>query len=93
MNRQKTKDFVTEKGIVTLKADKTEDSPEIDALLVELGNNARTIPFYAIFPRGGGEPILMSNLITQDQVLEALKKASTSDASEELAATSSLPKR
>ena len=93
MNRQKTKDFVTENGIVTIKADKTEDSPEIDQLLTELGNNAGAIPFYAIYPRGGGEPIVLSNIITQGQLLNALKKAKSSDAAEELAAASTSRQR
>ena len=57
--------------MVAIKADKTQESPEIDQLLVELGNTGRGIPFYAVYPGRGGDPITFDGLITQQQVLDA----------------------
>ena len=48
MDADVTREFITNNNIVAIKADKTTDSPDIDALLVKLGNHAKAIPFYAI---------------------------------------------
>jgi len=59
------KDFVEANDIVMMKADMTRKSPEIDELLVKLGNRTKQIPFYAIFPAGrANEPIVMDGLYT-----------------------------
>ncbi len=39
-----------------LKADNTNAQPEIEALLRELGNEARGLPYYALFIPGQDEP-------------------------------------
>jgi thiol:disulfide interchange protein len=71
--------LVEELGIVTLKADKTREAPEVDALLKELGNTSGGIPFYAIFPGNGGRPILHDkSLLTQGQIAEMLRQAGPS---------------
>ena len=64
--------------VVTLKADKTGDAPEVDQLLVELGNSGRAIPFLAIYPADGGRPITLEGPITPWQVFSALNKAGAS---------------
>ena len=59
--------FVEANDIVMMKADKTKKSdwPEIDELLIILGNPSRQIPFYAIFPAGRpNDPIVMDGLYT-----------------------------
>ena len=78
MNRAEVAKRVAELKVVTLKADKTQKSPEIDQLLLELGNAGRVIPFYAIYPGRGGEPITFGGLITQQRVLDALQQAGPS---------------
>ena len=75
LNRTEVAKRVQQLDAVTLKADKTQASPEIDQLLVELGNAGRVIPFYAVFPGRGGEPITFGGLISQQQVLDALDQA------------------
>lgn len=60
-------------GVKTLKADKTNSSPEIDQLLVELGNTTTAIPYYAVYPADGGAPIIMEGPITPWQVIGALR--------------------
>ncbi|QDU97779.1 protein-disulfide reductase DsbD family protein [Lignipirellula cremea] len=84
LNTKLIKDAVEERGVVTLKADKTSSisSEAIDSLLQELGNVDKGIPFLAIYPAGGGKPILMKGQIYQQSVLSALEQASAAPATE-----------
>jgi len=78
LNRIDVKKQLDQLRAVAIKADKTQKSPEIDQLLVELGNAGRVIPYYAIYPGHGGDPITFGGLITKQQVLDALEKAGPS---------------
>jgi len=78
LNRIAVKKLVAQLGAATLKADKTQSNPEIDKLMLELGNKGRVIPFYAVYPGHGGEPITFGGLISQQQVLDALEQAGAS---------------
>ena len=79
MNRQATRDLVEKNRVITLQAHTNKDSlEEIQTLMDELGNTGHGIPFLAIFPAGGGEPITFDGPITQQMVLDALKKAGKS---------------
>ena len=78
MNRWETKRLINKNDVIALKADKTQPAPDVDALLLELGNAGRAIPFVAIYPADGGPPQTMDGLITLEQVLEALKQAGPS---------------
>ena len=77
MDRDVTRDFIEAHGIVAIKADKTKDSPAIDALLVELGNDAKAIPYVAIYPAGAGQqPITLDGVFASpDPILKALGQA------------------
>ena len=77
MDADVTRAFITNNNIVAIKADKTTDSPDIDALLVKLGNHAKAIPFYAIYPAGQPDkPIVLDGVFASpDRVMEALRKA------------------
>jgi thiol:disulfide interchange protein len=79
LNTAATKELVQQNDVVTLKAD-TGDGPtdQIHALMDELGNPGHGIPFLAIFPGGGGNPITLSGPVRQKTVLEALEKAGPS---------------
>lgn len=78
MNRTNVVKRLAELKAVALKADKTQKSPEIDQLLLDLGNAGRVIPFYAIYPGSGGEPITFGGLISQQRILDALEQAGPS---------------
>ena len=78
MNKLTTLSIVKRNGVKTLKADKTVDNPDIDQLLVDLGNMTRAIPFYVIYPGDGGAPITMDGLITPWRVFRALQQAGPS---------------
>ena len=75
MNTINTKLIVDENEIITLVADKTHDNDEIDDLLIALGNEAKAIPFYAIYPADGQPPITLDGLVSESQIIEALKEA------------------
>jgi thiol:disulfide interchange protein len=78
LNTSDVKAVVEKNGVVAIRADKTRTSPDIDALLVELGNTGRGIPFLAIYPADGSAPILFDGLITKQMVLDALAEAGPS---------------
>jgi thiol:disulfide interchange protein len=78
LNTEDVANLVTRNGVIPITADKTQRRPDIDDLLVELGNPGRGIPFYAVYPGGGGEPITFDGLITRQQVLDALERAGPS---------------
>ncbi len=42
------KQWVESNDVVVLKADKSKDAPEVDQLLLELGNSSKGIPYYAL---------------------------------------------
>lgn len=91
LNTVETRKLVDELGVATLRADKSQDSPEIDEMLRLLGNEATSLPYYAIFPAANpNQPILMDGLLTQKQVLDALRKAGPSAAVQAGAASTAM---
>lgn len=80
MNREETKQFVEANGVVTLKADKTEPAPEVDALMEKLGNKGGAIPFYAVFPSDNpNRPLTLDGVFASPEpILDLLKKAGPS---------------
>ena len=71
-----THQLMKDKGIVGLVADKTSFAPEIDELLVQLGNRSAAIPFYAIYPPEG-KPFILMGPVTQNQILLILEKVTS----------------
>jgi thiol:disulfide interchange protein len=71
-------DLVKANRVVPMLADWTDQSPMIKKALNELGRNS--IPVLAIWPANSQDPkpIVLSDLLTQSQVLEALKTAGPS---------------
>jgi len=60
-----------EQGIVYLKADWTNYDPEITQVLSEFGRSG--VPLYVYYPAGvQAEPVILSQLLTEDVVLEEL---------------------
>jgi thiol:disulfide interchange protein/DsbC/DsbD-like thiol-disulfide interchange protein len=58
-------------GVVALKADWTNQNPEITALLTEYGRSG--VPLYLYFPPKGGAAKVLPQLLTQDMVTSALQ--------------------
>ncbi|MGD0655040.1 MAG: thioredoxin family protein [Thermoguttaceae bacterium] len=71
-------ELVKANGVVPMLADWTDQSPMIKKALNDLGYNS--IPVLAIWPANsqGQEPIILSDLLSESQVLEALKTAGPS---------------
>lgn len=59
-----------ERGITYMKGDWTDRDPELTSLLKRFGRDG--VPLYVIFPRGGGEPRVLPQVLTESIVSEAL---------------------
>src|SRR5262245_48303463 len=59
------------KRIAYLKGDWTNRNPEITRLLEKFGRSG--VPLYVLY-RGGGEPVVLPQILTQSLVLDALKQ-------------------
>lgn len=81
INRQQVKEVVEKNGVVAVKADWTDANDAIKSKLAELSSNS--IPVLAIYPAGKGpeDVIVLRDVVTQQQVLEALGKAGASEGS------------
>ncbi len=63
----------TEKKVIPLEADWTDNDPLISAKLAELGRSS--VPFYVLYyPELDKEPIILPELLTPDILLKALDK-------------------
>ncbi len=83
MNTKTTKNLVEELKIRTLRADKSQSSEnkdEVDQMLLDLGNKLKQIPFLAIYPADGRDPIILPGPIVQSDVVDALQQAGPSAA-------------
>jgi len=78
LNTAKTNRLVEQNGVIVMRADKTENAPDVDQLLVELGNDSRSIPYLIIYPADGSEPVKMPGPVSQTRVLRELEKAGPS---------------
>ncbi|MFN5321548.1 MAG: protein-disulfide reductase DsbD family protein [Planctomycetota bacterium] len=67
LNSKLMKSYFEERGVVTLKADFTENLPEGDELLKALGNEATAIPYYAYYPKGEKSPVHFNGLFLTPQ--------------------------
>ncbi|MCE9528804.1 MAG: thioredoxin family protein, partial [Planctomycetales bacterium] len=77
INTQTVKEAVEKNGVIAVEADWTEPNPELEAKLTEL--NSQSIPVLAIYPAGRPQDvIILRDLVTAKQVVEALEKAGPS---------------
>ena len=65
------KDFA-ERGIVPLKGDWTSQNPEITRFLQQFGRSG--VPLYLLYT-GRGEPVMLPQILTASNVLNALRKS------------------
>jgi|GEM_PF-155575 len=79
LNQVATRELVDKNNVVVLVADLTQDNPGALTLLEELKSKA--IPFYAIYPAGGKDPLILRDLITMSDIKSALELAGPSKAS------------
>ncbi len=63
-----------ELDVVALRADWTRHDPAITRAIEAHGRSG--VPLYVVYPRGGGEPFLLPEVLTEAMVLRALERAS-----------------
>ncbi len=73
INTDRVREVVEANGVTPLLADWTDENAEIAAALEALGSIS--IPLLAIYAPGEPEPILLRDLISEQQLLEALAQA------------------
>jgi len=61
------------RNAVYLKADWTNRDPVIAKALAEFGRVG--VPLYVVYPKGGGAPVILPQLLTEGLVIEAIEKA------------------
>jgi thiol:disulfide interchange protein len=61
-----------ERGVVPLKGDWTNQNPEITEFLQQFGRSG--VPLYLLYT-GKGEPVLLPQILTVANVLDALAKS------------------
>jgi suppressor for copper-sensitivity B len=77
INTSAVKEAVEKNGVVAVEADWTEPNVELEAKLAEL--QSQSIPILAIYPAGRPQDvIILRDLVTAQQVVEALEKAGPS---------------
>jgi hypothetical protein len=64
LNTKLTKSTIEEQNIVVLKADMTHDAPDIEEKLIEFGNTAKAIPYYAVYRPGQAPHHFDGNFVT-----------------------------
>lgn len=79
------RDAFARHGVAYLEGDWTQRDDAITAYLAQFGRNG--VPLYVLYPRGGGEPRVLPQVLTPGLVLDALADADVRDGS--LAAGSS----
>jgi thiol:disulfide interchange protein len=74
INTSRVKEVVEANGVVALLGDWSNENPDIERALAELGS--RSIPLLAIYPAGRpDDPIVLRDVITEAQLLDALRQA------------------
>lgn len=77
INTDAVKNTIKELKVVTMKADWTNQDPDITKLLAKFGRSG--VPLYVIYPAGKpSEPIVLPEVITVDMVVAKLKEAGPS---------------
>lgn len=61
-------------GVTYLKGDWTNRDPEISAYLRSFNRDG--LPFYAFYPAGGGEPVILPPVLSESMVLDELNRHS-----------------
>jgi suppressor for copper-sensitivity B len=78
INTRAVQEAVKKNGVVAVEANWTEPNPELEAKLTEL--NSQSIPVLAIYPAGRPQDvIILRDLVSVKQVVEALEKAGPSE--------------
>ena len=90
INTHRVKEIVEQHQVVPMLADWTDESEEIRQRLAELNSNS--IPLLAIYPAGKpGEVVVLPDVISERQLLDALEKAAPTTSTAPVTAASEAP--
>jgi suppressor for copper-sensitivity B len=90
INTERVKEVVEKNQIVPMLADWTDESPEIGRQLAVL--DSKSIPLLAIYPAGKpGKVVVLRDVISETQLLEALAKAGSSKVEDATTAGEAIP--
>lgn len=79
INTKRVKEAIDRLDVVAIKADWTNQNEEIRRLLAQLGRSS--VPTYVVFPSDPqAKPILLSELISEQEVIDALERAAARSA-------------
>lgn len=70
LNTAEVRQAFARHGVTLMKADWTRRDPAVTDALAALGRSS--VPVYALYPRGGGDPVLLPSVLTKEIVLDAL---------------------
>ncbi|MGL4514918.1 MAG: protein-disulfide reductase DsbD family protein [Lacipirellulaceae bacterium] len=74
IDTKRVKEVIEANRVTALLGDWSDENPEVEQALESLGS--RSIPLLAIYPAGkADEPIVLRDLITESQLLDALRRA------------------
>ena len=73
LHREAVRQAFDDRGVRTVRADWTNEDPEITAALASFGRAG--VPLYVLYPGGGAEPVLLPEVLTTGIVLDALDRA------------------
>ncbi len=71
LNTAAVRDAFRDHGVATMKADWTRRDPAITGALAELERSS--VPVYALYPGGEGDPVLLPSVLTKEIMLDALE--------------------
>jgi thiol:disulfide interchange protein len=72
LNTEAVRETMTSNNIAYLKGDWTRRDPAITAYLAQFGRNG--VPLYVVYPRDGGEPSVLPQILTPGLVVQALEQ-------------------
>ncbi|MGL5631490.1 MAG: protein-disulfide reductase DsbD family protein [Azovibrio sp.] len=76
LSTQEVQQTLRDYGVTYLKGDWTNQDPEITAFLHSFQRDG--LPFYAFYPAGSTEPVLLPPVLTQAIVIDAIQTSTTS---------------
>jgi thiol:disulfide interchange protein DsbD len=76
LDRPAVREHFASRSVVLLRADWTNQDPEITRALRQLGRSG--VPVYALYSPHGGPPLLLPELLTESRVVAAVNEVTAS---------------
>jgi thiol:disulfide interchange protein DsbD len=73
LSTKEFKDAISRTGTVYMVADSTNYDPAIEKAMTELGRTG--LPLYLVYPAGGGDPVILPQVLNRDTAISAIEAA------------------